>query len=151
MRQHVTWSCLLGFVLFGVLFVCSRWLYVSYEGSSWAIGLQFGVASAGYVVGANETAYDDEFHGLSYGMLLEPHLSFGFRWKLSPRWSYVWIPLWVPTALCALVVLLGLRKRNPKAGKPCEECGYDLTGNVSGRCPECGVSLHSGAAASGLH
>jgi hypothetical protein len=25
-------------------------------------------------------------------------------------------------------------------------CGYDLTGNVSGRCPECGRALDSGAA-----
>lgn len=24
-------------------------------------------------------------------------------------------------------------------GIPCRNCGYDLTGNVSGRCPECGI------------
>jgi hypothetical protein len=23
----------------------------------------------------------------------------------------------------------------------CKKCGYDLTGNVSGRCPECGSAL----------
>jgi hypothetical protein len=31
------------------------------------------------------------------------------------------------------------KARNLLSGK-CQECGYDLTGNVSGRCPECGVS-----------
>jgi hypothetical protein len=25
-----------------------------------------------------------------------------------------------------------------RGGGVCRECGYDLTGNVSGRCPECG-------------
>jgi ABC-type ATPase with predicted acetyltransferase domain len=23
----------------------------------------------------------------------------------------------------------------------CQKCGYDLTGNVSGRCPECGTAI----------
>jgi len=26
---------------------------------------------------------------------------------------------------------------------PCPQCGYDLTGNVSGRCPECGCATKS--------
>ena len=53
------------------------------------------------------------------------------------------IPLWPPTFL--LLVVVGwytvLRRRwllwrNPDA---CTQCGYNLTGNVSGVCPECGV------------
>ena len=31
------------------------------------------------------------------------------------------------------------RRINPKGH--CQKCGYDLTGNVSGRCPECGTEL----------
>jgi len=27
-------------------------------------------------------------------------------------------------------------------GRMCRQCGYDLTGNVSGRCPECGLETH---------
>jgi len=30
----------------------------------------------------------------------------------------------------------------------CERCGYDLTGNVSGVCPECGQRISNGSAAS---
>ena len=26
-------------------------------------------------------------------------------------------------------------------GRYCDRCGYDLTGNVSGRCPECGAGV----------
>jgi hypothetical protein len=27
------------------------------------------------------------------------------------------------------------------AGGSCLNCGYNLTGNLSGRCPECGVTI----------
>lgn len=34
------------------------------------------------------------------------------------------------------------RRRRPRRGSPrCAQCGYNLTGNVSGRCPECGTSI----------
>ena len=55
------------------------------------------------------------------------------------------IPLWLPTAVAlgAVAVLwwpdLRARWYGWRLGpNHCLECGYDLTGNVSGRCPECG-------------
>lgn len=32
-------------------------------------------------------------------------------------------------------------RRERLASGQCENCGYDLTGNVSGRCPECGTEI----------
>jgi hypothetical protein len=54
----------------------------------------------------------------------------------------VWLPLWsilLPLALGFLT----LRRAPPPSTKspPCAECNYDLTGNVSGICPECGTRL----------
>jgi hypothetical protein len=51
------------------------------------------------------------------------------------------IPLWIPGALAAIptALLWRLDRRRPAPGA-CR-CGYDLTGNTSGRCPECGRSL----------
>jgi hypothetical protein len=46
----------------------------------------------------------------------------------------IWLPLMVSTS--AAVFLWRSGRRTP--GGHCEKCGYDLTGNVSGRCPECG-------------
>jgi hypothetical protein len=51
--------------------------------------------------------------------------------------------------LYALIVLTGIllwfqyqRWRNrPFSLGHCQTCGYDLTGNESGRCPECGVEV----------
>jgi hypothetical protein len=34
------------------------------------------------------------------------------------------------------------RKTRRRRQGLCTECGYDLTGNVSGKCPECGVHVN---------
>lgn len=54
------------------------------------------------------------------------------REYMFPAWLILLIAL-VPTAL-----LWWLDRRRPSLGH-CQKCGYDLTGNVSGRCPECGT------------
>lgn len=47
------------------------------------------------------------------------------------------IPIWQTTALCVLLaVAITLWKRRITPGH-CA-CGYDMTGNTSGFCPECG-------------
>jgi hypothetical protein len=55
----------------------------------------------------------------------------------------LWLPLWIPFVLSvpypALVFIRGpLRRRRRLRKGLCTKCGYDLTGNVSGVCPECG-------------
>jgi hypothetical protein len=40
--------------------------------------------------------------------------------------------------LAILAVWLWYPSHSPSAGH-CQTCGYDLTGNTSGRCPECGT------------
>ena len=53
-----------------------------------------------------------------------------------------YFPLWIPLALVGLMTFaLWWRERRPFPPGCCRTCGYDLTGNVSGRCPECGGAL----------
>jgi hypothetical protein len=54
----------------------------------------------------------------------------------------IWIPLWLPLVICAVpsCLLWWLDRRRTRPGF-CVECGYDLTGNVSSRCPECGTPI----------
>jgi Mn2+/Fe2+ NRAMP family transporter len=73
---------------------------------------------------------------------------------IYPILGYLRVPL--PTAVTvvfvffALIMLAGgaigyrrFRERwVPSEHMHCESCGYDLTGNESGRCPECGTELH---------
>ena len=59
--------------------------------------------------------------------------------NVTRRWTQrVTLPMWLPLVLIAIpTAFLWWRDRPPKPGH-CP-CGYDLTGNVSGTCPECGL------------
>jgi hypothetical protein len=63
------------------------------------------------------------------------------------NYSVVIVPLWIPLLLIALPTarVWWLDRRRPALGH-CTRCGYDLTGNVSGRCPECGTATSQTAA-----
>lgn len=72
----------------------------------------------------------------------------GLRWpRVGARPGQVgrgFIPLWLPfLAIATPTALLWWRDRRPKRYPPgcCRQCGYDLTGNMSGRCPECGTAI----------
>jgi hypothetical protein len=48
-----------------------------------------------------------------------------------------WI-LFLGALLMTTGCVLGLLRPVPRTPSACEKCGYDLTGNLSGVCPECG-------------
>jgi hypothetical protein len=55
----------------------------------------------------------------------------GTRWCRLPLWPVVMPPL--------VWLLLRSRKRRRSFTSLCRQCAYDLTGNASGVCPECGT------------
>jgi len=62
------------------------------------------------------------------------------------RLDTVSMPLWIPLVLFAayptIAFVRGPVRRWRRRGKGlCVTCGYDLTGNVSGICPECGTKV----------
>ena len=81
----------------------------------------------------------------SFGLILP---FFGISAPISVRVvSFVFIPLWLPLLLTLLVILiLVVRNRRRIPVGHCTRCRYDLTGNTSGVCPECGMPLPSTAA-----
>jgi hypothetical protein len=66
-----------------------------------------------------------------------PHVADCMQSSVGSWWE-VNVPLWLPLLVTAIpaVRMVSGRRRVPSGH--CQNCGYDLTGNVSGRCPECG-------------
>lgn len=53
------------------------------------------------------------------------------------------LDLWFPTLVLGLLLANRLfsHYREMRREGICDQCGYDLTGNVSGNCPECGINV----------
>jgi hypothetical protein len=48
------------------------------------------------------------------------------------------VGLWLPVVLATFFVVWAWRRDRGLPEGRCQNCGYDLTGNTSGTCPECG-------------
>lgn len=53
-------------------------------------------------------------------------------------WSVLASAVSAGLATAAYVESANARRGRRRGAPRCDDCGYDLTGNVSGRCPECG-------------
>lgn len=69
-----------------------------------------------------------------------PSFASSWRWIATrERWRpYVIVPLY-PFALVAALVTIICWHHIPPGH--CQKCGYNLTGNASGICPECGTRI----------
>jgi len=75
--------------------------------------------------------------------ILEPGVQF-IGQSAMPATDDFSVPLWGLFLVVALpTVFLWWRDRRRIPPGHCRNCGYDLTGNVSGVCPECGMALSS--------
>jgi hypothetical protein len=64
----------------------------------------------------------------------------------NPGNTTIAVPLWVPWLLLVLPTgLLWWIWHRPFPPHCCQRCGYNLTGNVSGVCPECGLTVAGGS------
>lgn len=55
--------------------------------------------------------------------------------------TFCYFPFWMPIlVLCIPTAIIWRRDRRHPEGH-CQGCGYDLTGNVSGVCSECGSKI----------
>lgn len=64
----------------------------------------------------------------------------------NARYECCDLPLWIPLLICATPAgLLWLRDSRRIVSGCCARCRYNLHGNESGRCPECGIMPASSA------
>ena len=94
-------------------------------------------------VGVGREGYDPRFEVASGVWSRSPGI---YTWmpvyfSAPPDWVLA-IPLWMPLIAIAIpTAWLWWRDRRHPSGH-CRKCGYDLTGNVTGVCSECGFAMH---------
>ena len=136
-----------GLALVG-LGVVSLWVEIGWAGRihqrHWArVRIEEGNLQFAYAR-STEVAYPRGGLTLSRGAL--GVLSFRTGSSRNWRWAALSVPLWLIVALLfihpTIAFLRGpvLRRRRLRRNQ-CPGCGYALAGNVSGRCPECGMYL----------
>lgn len=80
--------------------------------------------------------------GLSAAFLAITNYGVGLTLKSGGAAFLINIWLFISIGMIAAGIFVQYKARGPKAGH-CLKCGYNLTGNVTGVCPECGTG-HSG-------
>ena len=116
-----------------------RWLF-GYVGGAGAFVFDYGEVYFTRVhdpaLSLSPTGWLCELTGESPGFWRLPHF-------VSGGVSVLYVPLWLPFLVVAIPsVIVWWRSRRARRGH-CERCGYNLAGNVSGICPECGTAIES--------
>jgi hypothetical protein len=145
-RRATKWT---GTIACGLIVVAAfaglRWAFIQYRFDAWR--LETGGGSVG--VGLRNSECPLGFH-------VERWSSFNWQHQLLNEWSSyvlwptyvesIWgdminVPLWMPFVLIGFpTALLWRADRRCRRTGHCKECGYNLTGNKSGVCPECGTA-----------
>lgn len=142
MRSTIKWGGTALTVLLLIVWVGSGFAHVSVGGARpLDIGIQDGVFHCSWERPLNNRPFSRLY---SYGRTVGHR-----RWV---QWFHVWtvptsggtrtsvyVPIWFVAGLVGSpTVWLWLRDRRRAPGLCCK-CGYDLRGNTSGVCPECGA------------
>lgn len=141
-RRTLKWACLGCSVLLAAATAVSHYWYIVFQGPYVSTLMSRGRLGMG-TSRLPGLAPRDSMH-----LLAQPIGARGptFRWFDSfvtlDGWNMIVFPLWLPLAfmsLLTLVLFIGGRARRIEG--LCGKCGYDLRGNVSGVCPECGTEI----------
>lgn len=131
-------------VEYDIVMLATGPIFMNLAASFWFISYIFGLSAAGCIFGNART----------------PAIVFG---SISIVAGFFYIPM-MPEAVkigglmlalfiesgsiigacSAAVSIFFMRAASRDSNLHCVQCGYNLFGNVSGRCPECGVSINSG-------
>ncbi|MCA9253067.1 MAG: hypothetical protein KDA54_18215 [Phycisphaerales bacterium] len=137
LRRFALRGGLAGALLCVCLFVLTRYVAFGFASPYFAVAASEGAIGFGYVNSHSRIDVP--------GFFLEE-----FSRPSKTRWwaevfadkgsGWLILPLWVFLLPCLIAVIFAWRSK-PIGLNACKHCDYDLTGNESGICPECGTPI----------
>lgn len=126
-------------VLLASLFTCSLFSYRIIHAWDYLVVLSSGAVVVNII---HEGGLSSLYWILSGGFDWSWDTAINFEYRYNQFITMVNLPLWMlllPTS--ATSWLFYRRARRKRLIGHCPNCEYDLTGNISGVCPECGASV----------
>jgi hypothetical protein len=116
-----------------LLVAAGGWLGVRIDCGRWTAfwGGRMGVAWWPPQMASSGLSLDMEAHGSGW--------TWGPDWFVTRRNGAIEIPTWPLPLLTGGVAALLWRRRLPEPPGRCPSCTYNLAGNTTGVCPECGA------------
>jgi hypothetical protein len=129
-RGHrIRLACVIFATLLFSLFGVTRYIAIAYVSRR---GIACGVVEGVIACGVSPTSRQ--------GLILETvHPKTIWLPQLENGGQMVMLPLWIPALGAFTAAVLADRKIRCLSTSLCRKCDYDLTGNVTGVCPECGT------------
>jgi hypothetical protein len=136
--RRLAWVTLTIWLLLAAVWVVSLRWGVRYEHARFGAGVYDGVCGLWYI-----PAPDGRGEGWRASGVTRRRDFWTIRYVQiysTPRENAVSLPLWMPLLLLGAATLWLFRSSARLRPGTCRVCGYDLTGNTSGTCPECGAA-----------
>lgn len=146
----LAWASGVAVFIVVLIWVLSGWWYANVRGKLWYADISAGVLSITIVhedladwigtEGVTVWPYPEPFR-LEWTV---PHTADWSQSTVGHWWEFN-LPLWAVLLVVSgpLLRTVYQRWRHRMPPGTCTKCGYDLTGNVSGRCPECGAPIRA--------
>ena len=137
-RRSVKWVGAAACALLLCGWIGTFWSAFGYQAPTVAVNLSVGCFQVSvYPKAGNATQTQGWFAAWQpYQAFWLPKLIRG-RSKPS-RTTHVFVPLWIPLLVVAAATILAFRFDQRFAPGHCQMCDYDLRGDFSAGCPECG-------------